>query len=169
MSNAERPGFLSGATRDYCAGGLMVVVGAAAAIQGYTYQVGTLSQMGSGFFPVSLGVILICVGLAIAAFARHGQTREIVPEVAALKEASTPEWRGWFCILASILAFTILGQYGGLLIATFAMVFIAAMGDRGNTWRSALVLALIMSAMAVVVFWWLLQVQFPLFSWGQSL
>ncbi|MEJ0045599.1 MAG: hypothetical protein WDN04_05275 [Rhodospirillales bacterium] len=50
------------------------------------------------------------------------------------KEKLAPEWRGWICIVASVLAFVVLGKYGGLLPATFAIVFIAALGDRDNVW-----------------------------------
>jgi hypothetical protein len=52
------------------------------------------------------------------------------------------------------------------LPATFAIVFISALGDRHNTFLSAATLALTMTAISVVVFWWLLKVQFPLLTWG---
>jgi hypothetical protein len=48
-----------------------------------------------------------------------------------------PEWRGWLCICSSIVAFAVIGKYGGLLPATFAIVFIAALGDRQNTLLNA--------------------------------
>ena len=69
-----------------------------------------------------------------------------------------PDLRG-ACILLGILAFLGLGHYGGLLPATFAIVFISALGDRNNTVKQALVLALGMSVVAVVVFWWALQLR----------
>ncbi|MFP3711527.1 tripartite tricarboxylate transporter TctB family protein, partial [Paraburkholderia sp. SIMBA_009] len=48
----------------------------------------------------------------------------------------------------------------------FAIVFISALGDRKNTVKQAFVLSLGMSVIAVVVFWWALQLQLPLFRWG---
>jgi hypothetical protein len=60
----------------------------------------------------------------------------------------------------------VLGTYGGLLPATFATVFIAAMGDRKNRTWEALLLAAAMTLVCLVVFWWLLRVQLPLFQWG---
>jgi hypothetical protein len=77
-----------------------------------------------------------------------------------------PEWRGWFCICASIVAFVVLGNYGGLLPASFATVFIAALGDRKNSLAAALALAAAMTLVCFVVFWWLLRLQLPLFQWG---
>ena len=53
-----------------------------------------------------------------------------------------PEWRGGFCIGASIVAFVVLGKYGSLLLATFAIVFISALGDRQNTVARAAVLSI---------------------------
>jgi hypothetical protein len=50
--------------------------------------------------------------------------------------------------------------------ASFAVAFIAALGDRDNRLIDALVLGVAMAIVAVVVFWWLLQLQFPLFQWG---
>ncbi len=159
-------GFLSAYKRDYYAGALMVLVGVGAAVQGFQYNVGTLTHMGAGFFPVALGVILAFLGVLIAGLAKRPQLRPTLHEGGPLEPSSGPEWRGWFCILFSIVAFIVLGQYGGLLPATFAVVFISAMGDRDNTWVSALVLASAISLSCVVIFWWALQVQFPLFTWG---
>ena len=62
--------------------------------------------------------------------------------------------------------FLLLGEYGGLLPATFAIVFISALVDRDNTLREAFLLALAMMVIAVVVFWWALSLQLPLFQWG---
>jgi hypothetical protein len=115
--------------------------------------------MGPGFFPVALGVILALAGLVIIITARlsvhEGEDKDL-----------PPEWRGWFCICASIVAFVVLGKYGGLLPASFAIVFISALGDRDNTIFSAALLAAAICVVCVVIFWWALQVQFPLFTWG---
>ena len=77
-----------------------------------------------------------------------------------------PDIRGGICIILGILAFLLFGEYGGLLPATFAIVFISALGDRDNTLTEALLLSLAMSFIAVVVFWWALKLQLPLFQWG---
>jgi hypothetical protein len=145
--------------RDYLGGAVMFALGAAAAIQGSTYQIGTLSRMGSGFFPVTLGVILALTGLAIAIVARF-----TVYEGEAARRP--PEWRGWLCIGASIVGFSVFGVYGGLLPATFVIVFVSALADRRNTVKSSAALALAMVGVCVVIFWWGLQLQFPLFSWN---
>jgi hypothetical protein len=148
-----------GNRRDLAAGILMTLIGIGAMIQGAAYRVGSLTKMGPGFFPLSLGVIMATCGLIITITAKCSATGN--------QEASLPpEWFGWVAILGGIAAFVVVGQYGGLLPATFAIVFISALGDRHNTFLSAATLALTMTAISVVVFWWLLKVQFPLLAWG---
>lgn len=146
-------------SRDYAGGMLMTAIGLAAAFQGSSYQLGTLERMGPGFFPTALGVILAITGLAIAVTARFTQYEGEL-------EVLAPEWRGWACIVGALVAFVVFGKYGGLLPATFAIVFISALGDRQNTFMGSVLLALGSVVVAVVVFWWALQMQFPLFQWG---
>ena len=136
-----------------------MAIGIGAMVQGRHYSVGTLSRMGPGFFPVTLGAILTLVGLAIIVTARFA-----APE--AEGPALPPEWRGWLCIGASIVAFVVLGKYGGLIPATFAVVFISALADRENTLISASILGLATVGVCIIVFWWALQMNFPLFGWG---
>ena len=76
------------------------------------------------------------------------------------------EWRGWGCILAGVVAFVVFGQYGGLVPASFASVFIAALGDRNNTWKNAAMVAAVMVAFGVLVFHFGLSLQLPLFRWN---
>ena len=147
--------------RDYLGGVLMIALGLSAAFQGSSYRIGELSRMGPGFCPVALGVILALAGLAIAITARFEQ--EVVDG-----KALPPEWRAWFCICAAIVAFVVLGQFGGLIPATFAIVFISALGDRDNGPVAASILALGCVVVAVVVFRFALQLQFPLFQWNGS-
>jgi Tripartite tricarboxylate transporter TctB family len=153
------PGITSQRRKDLVGGLLMIALGIFAMVQGSTYTIGSFRRMGPGFFPVALGAILALVGLAIVAAAWFSATDR---EEARLP----PEWRGWLCIVASLVAFVVLGRYGGLLPASFAVVFISALGDRQNGWKSALLLSSAILVVAVVVFWWALQMQFPLLAWG---
>ena len=148
--------------RDYYAGALMVLIGLAAASMGTTYGIGSLTDMQSGFFPLALGVILVLLGLVIAGTAT-GVRKLAAPDKSA---TAAPEWRGWIAIIAGIIAFVVLGRWGGFLPATFAITFISALGDRDNGWRGALGLATAISIIGVVVFRWALEVQLPLFGWG---
>ena len=144
-------------TRDHWAGLLVAVTGACAVEAGWSYGLGTLSGMGPGFFPAAVGTILVAVGLGIAFTARPRDARPVSRVV---------DWRGGSCILLGLAAFTVLGRYGGLMPATFAVVFLSALGDRHNTVAAAAVLALVMCAICAGVFWWGLRIQMPLFAFG---
>ncbi len=138
---------------------LMLGLGVAAIVGGRTYELGTVTRMGPGFFPTVLGCILALTGLAIAAAAPMSAGSNRAPSVA-------PEWRGWICIILGVVAFVVLARSTGLLPATFAIVFISALGDRQNTLRGALGLAAGIVVVSLVVFWWALKIQLPLFAWS---
>jgi hypothetical protein len=75
------------------------------------------------------------------------------------------QWRGWLCILAGVLLFVLLGAHGGLVPASFASVFVAALGDRGNSVRAAAALAALLTLGGVVVFHYGLHLMLPLLAW----
>lgn len=147
--------------REAWAAGTMIVLGLGAIAQASTYNIGSLARMGPGMFPAILGVLLVLLGLIIA------RTAFSTPDVdEEAEDIPPPEWRGWSCIIGGLMAFILLGKYGGLVPATFALVFIAAMGDRQHTVRSAALLAVGVTILGIAVFSWALQLQFPLFRWG---
>jgi len=150
--------------KDYYGGALMILVGLAAAVASTNYHLGELSRMGPGFFPCAIGVLMAITGALIAISA--GPDEEGASPVAVGHAHGMPDVRGAVCIIVATLAFLFLGEYTGLLPATFAIVFISALGDRLNTVKQALLLSIGMCAIAVVVFWWALQLQIPLVKWG---
>jgi hypothetical protein len=81
-------------------------------------------------------------------------------------ERRRPEWRGWGCISLGLVAFLVLGKYGGLVPAAFAIVFISALGDPKNSVRDAIVLAFAMVVACLAIFVWALGLPFPSFGWG---
>ena len=147
--------------KDYYAGGLMTLIGIGAVMEARHYNVGTLFHMGPGFFPIILGVVMTFLGILIAGVAATATAVDddqlIMPK---------PEWRAWICILAGPIFFIILGNLGGLLPATFACVFVSAMGDRESTLKSALILATCVTVLGVLLFSYLLQVSLPMWRWG---
>ena len=150
--------------KDYYGGALMVVIGLSAVYAAMSYRIGTLSQMGPGFFPAAVGTLMAVTGVLIALSARGDKPK--ADDGGHAHPTSFPNLRAGFCILLSVLAFIGLGHYGGLIPATFAITFISALGDRENTIKQALILSALMCVVAFVVFWWALQLQLPLFQWG---
>ena len=146
--------------QDYYAGALMVIIGLVTATEGRNYPLGTLQKMGPGYFPVVLGVLLIVLGALIAGTASVGR--------AAAEHETLPrnEWRGWACIIAGPALFIVLGKFAGLIPATFACVFVSALGDRSMTLKGAVVLSVCVAAFGVVVFSYFLQIAMPVLTWG---
>jgi hypothetical protein len=154
-------GVLNPRSRDYLGGAFMFLLGMGATVLGTSYGVGELADMGPGFFPAAVGVILAVTGIAIA-FA--GQSAGAAAAHASGDAA--PQWRGWICIVLGIALFIGCAAYIGLLPATFAIVFVSALGDQRNALKSAFWLAIAVCVVCVIVFWWGLKIQLPLVHWG---
>ena len=144
--------------KDRVSGVVLLVLGLAIVLQGLEYRMGALTRMGAGFVPVVLGILLAFVGVAIFVTAEPG-------DFGTAKSMPT-EWRGWLCVLGGVFAFVILGQHGGLVPATFISVFIAAMGDRGNSVRNSALLSAGITIVGALIFVYGLGMTFPLFTWG---
>ncbi|WP_321574839.1 tripartite tricarboxylate transporter TctB family protein [Paraburkholderia franconis] len=151
--------------KDYYGGALLLVIGMYVTLVGRTYERGTLNQMGPGFFPVVLGLLLSVLGIIVALGARRGST-DSTEEKEHNDAPRTADWRGWLCIIFSIVAFVVFSQYFGFIPASFATVFISAMGDRENTWKSAFVLAVLATVFGVIVFEYALKIQLPMIAFG---
>jgi hypothetical protein len=122
-------------------------------------------HMGPGFLPTVLGIILVLIGIAIAAVALspadNEENQSILPE--------QPQWWAWLCILLSPVLFIFFGRYFGMAPGTFACVFIAALGDKNATLRGSIVLSALVTVFGVGLFSYFLQVPMPIFTWRGGL
>jgi hypothetical protein len=158
--------------RDYYAGGLMSLIGIGVILEARHYNLGTLFHMGPGFFPIILGVTLTLIGLLIAGAAAAAPAAE-----EDLFHLPNPQWRAWTCIIGGPILFIVFGvdspllqsivKYPtGLIPATFACVFVSALGDRESTLRGSFILAVGITFFGVLLFSYLLQVSMPMWRWG---
>ena len=147
--------------KDFYAGLAMTLLGAGVTLNSVNYQLGTLMHMGPGMFPLILGILLTFVGILIfisGLITPLDEGERILPE--------SLEWRGWACILAGPLLFILFGEFLGMAAATFACVFVSALGDKSATLKGSALLAACITVGGVVLFSYLLSVPFPLFRWG---
>ena len=141
---------------------MFLVVGLAFAIGASNYTIGTGARMGPGYFPLILGVLMSILGAAICV---GGLTKGPSDGDKVGKWA----WKPVFFVLAANFAFGILlvgvpavgiPQFG-LIIAIYALVFIASMAGHEFRAKSVFVLATILAIGSYIAFVWALNLQFP--------
>ena len=153
----------SGTRRDYYAGALCILFGLGVILVARGYRVGTLLDMGAGYFPIMLGGLMMFIGMLII-----GTTIFIGPEPEDPFDQhmpATPDWRGCVCIAASVVTFILMASWFGMAPAIFVSVFVAAMGDRTSTPKTAAILAAGVTVFGVVLFSYFLKVSMPVFLW----
>jgi len=152
--------------KDHIGAAICVALGVGTLGLGLSYHVGTLQSMGAGFMPVAIGALLILVGVAIAMTAAPRSAERPSVDAHRPDPSSRPEWRGWLCIVGGIVAFVVVGRWGGLVPASYFSVFIAALGDREGSVKGSAILAAVVTVFGVLVFYYFLSLQMPLFQWG---
>jgi len=148
--------------KDFFSGLFFTACGIAFAGGSFFYRMGTASQMGPGYFPFLLGILLTVLGIAIV-------LRALVAESGGEQKIGSWAWKPLVFILAANLAFgalltglpSIRSPRMGLIAAIFALTIIASMaGDRPKI-REVLILATILAVGSYVAFVVLLDLQIP--------
>lgn len=146
--------------RDIIGGAALAAIGVFLGVIGARYQLGTLFQMGAGFFPVVVSTILAGIGLALILLSSRQPADESADEDAPRFDALSAT-----AILASIVVFGLTVRHIGLVPATFLLVGTAALAERrARLWRT-LILAVMLSAVAVFLFSMALGIRIPAFRW----
>lgn len=150
--------------KDFVSGVMFTVTGAAFAWHAATaYSVGSAGQMGPGYFPMVLGLVLALLGSFIMFFSLVVET----PDGGAIGDMA---WRPLFCILGANVVFGIflggvpsLGVPSlGLVLSIYALCGLSLWADpHGFTVRRWLVLSSVLAAGSWVVFIKLLALTLP--------
>ncbi|MFI6424609.1 tripartite tricarboxylate transporter TctB family protein [Promicromonospora sp. NPDC050880] len=156
-------------TGDLVAGLIFVVLGAAFAVGALGYELGDLLDMGPGYLPLALGLLLALLGVACVVKAYVAPD---APDTPAPDAADQPdprplaglEWRPIAAISGAIVFFALTVDGLGVLPATFGAVLLAALARDGVSWRRTLVIAVGLTALCWVVFVLALQLRLPLFG-----
>jgi hypothetical protein len=148
--------------KDFFSGLMFLVVGIAFAVGATNYTVGTGARMGPGYFPLILGVLMSILGTAICI---SGLTKG--PEGG--DKIGKWAWKQVCFILAANFAFGILlvgvpavgiPQFG-LIIAIYALVFIASLAGHSFNFKETAILATVLAVGSYFAFVWALNLQFP--------
>lgn len=148
--------------KDFFSGLMFMGVGGSFAWGATTYNVGEAARMGPGYFPLMLGILLAMLGTFIT-------FKALVIEVEGGDKLGQWAWRPlFFIILANLVFGILLGGLPsiklpamGLVIAIYALTFIASVAEAGWKFRATFILATVLAAGSYIAFVLVLKLQFP--------
>ncbi len=143
------------ALKDGLAGVVFVAIGLAFAFIGQTYALGTTGQMGPGYFPTVLGVILVVLGGAIVvqAFLSPDLEREPFGRI---------PWRALAMTLAAVMVFGLTVRGLGVAPAVFLSALLSALSSRTNSPLAAAAIGIGLAVLGVPIFIVALSLRLPL-------
>lgn len=105
------------------------------------YDMGTLSRMGPGYFPVALGFILAGLGMWV-----------VLPALGRPGEAPKINWKALLIITGSMVLFGATLTVLGIVLATMITVVVAFLADDDITWTGRAVLAVVVAPLVYLIF-----------------
>lgn len=151
-----------GATvRTRSGGGALILLGFAALIfvEVSHLKIGSAANMGPGYFPATLGGILVLLAILLLVDGWRG-TGEAV-EFGSLRAIGF--------LLGGIVSFALLLDVAGAAIAIIALVTLAALAENRRTVREIVLLSVVVVALVWLVFVLALQLQLDMLPKGWAL
>ncbi|NML43710.1 tripartite tricarboxylate transporter TctB family protein [Ramlibacter sp. G-1-2-2] len=148
--------------KDFWSGLMFMVAGIAFAWGATNYSIGEGARMGPGYFPLMLGILLAGIGLFVTFEA-------MVVETEDGEKIGKAAWKPLFFIITSNLIFGVLlaGLPAlkipamGLIVAIFALTFVAALAGEEFKAKEVAVLATVLAIGSYLAFIVMLKLQFP--------
>lgn len=144
----------SSAAQRAVSGAILLAFGIAMLAIGWDYPVGKLTQMGPGFIPRAIG-ILVCVLAAAILYLDISDPKIAPPEHL--------QWRGLIFISAAILLFAGMIEVTGLLPAIFLSVIISKLAAPSNRPLAILIYASLTTFAGWMLFLVILELPIPAF------
>ena len=138
--------------KDVLSGAFFVLVGGAGLWLGNDYAMGTAFRMGPGYFPRVLCGMLVAIGFIVAAKG----------VIAGGEQPEGLHWKPMILITVAVLAFAGLITTLGLLPAAAAVVLLGAVGGPEFKVGEGLLLAVLLSAAAIGIFKFGLNMTMPI-------
>jgi Tripartite tricarboxylate transporter TctB family len=138
--------------RDFWAGIMLIVFGAASILIARGYPFGSTMRMGPGYFPSMLGGILVLFGIYVMIVGlRKGE-----------KIAVHCSLRAVIALPLSLIAFGVLMTHAGFIPALAVLIFGSASAGREFQFVEVLLLTVILTGLSVALFIWGLGLPYPL-------
>lgn len=155
FEGAPRPPARAGAgwlgKADTWAGAVTIVLALAVIYVSFEYGLGRGGRIGPGYVPLVIGLLLL--GLGVLLIARAGRSADVLDTDIA--------WRQVGLVTAGIVAFALLLDRAGMIVAIIATVLIAAPAAYGNTLVATLISAAILAAFSWSLFVYFLKISIP--------
>jgi hypothetical protein len=142
---------------DWLTGGIVTAIGVFVVARSATYQVGSASHMGPGYFPLVSGILVIIFGLAII----FVEGRRAVEGVNV-----QPQFRALVFISLGLASFAALIERTGLVPAVMATTILCCLANKSIRPLTAVALAVVAAALASAIFVWGLRMPMDLIEWG---
>jgi uncharacterized membrane protein YfcA len=140
-------------TRDFKAGLLFIFFGIASAVFSGAYQMGTSANMGPGYFPLALGVVLTVLGLVVSL--------RSLSQGEGTRKARSFQAKPLILVLSSVVLFGLLLRLLGLVISTVILVIVSSMASEEFKKKETILNALVLLAIVLIVFIFFLNFQIP--------
>lgn len=130
--------------KDFGAGCIYTLAGAGFSLGALNYDVGNAARMGPGWFPLAVGLLLVAIGLVIAATSLRPTA---TPETVKRPELSSLAW-----ILGAVVLFGVLLKPAGLVVSLLVLVVVSSRASHEFTWRAATASAVLLTVFSIAVF-----------------
>jgi len=148
--------------KDFWSGLMFMAAGVAFAWGATNYTIGEGARMGPGYFPLMLGILLTLIGLFVT-------FESLVVETEDGEKVGGLAWKPLSFIIGANIVFGILlgglPKLGipamGLIVAIYALTFIAALAGDAFKAREVALLATVLAIGSYLAFIVLLKLQFP--------
>jgi hypothetical protein len=130
--------------KDTVCGAIFILIGVAFGGQAYLkLSMGTVRNMGPGYFPMVLSALLIGFGLIVAAWGLRSS---------ASGSLSLPSIRAIALVLGGPILFSVLIEPLGMVPSIAILALIVSFASRSNSLRSAALIAIAMACFCVLLF-----------------
>lgn len=136
---------------DTWAGAAAIVFAVAVIYASFDYGLGRGGRIGPGYVPLVIGLLLL--GLGVLLVVRAGRTADLVDTDIA--------WRQVGLVILGIVAFALLLDRAGLIVAILATILIAGPAAYGNTPLSMLISGAILATFSWTLFVYFLKISIP--------
>jgi hypothetical protein len=140
--------------KDVWGGVMLIAAGAVTMFVARGYAFGTTLRMGPGYFPTVLGGILVLFGFYLLVSGLRSS--ELI--------AGSWSLRALIVLPLAFVLFGVLMTYAGFVPALLVLIVASALASPQFRLVEVLVLAVVMTALSVVVFVWGLGLPYPLFG-----